>query len=88
MKNTLTIKPLIDNGLRVEYMVGHLDTSHGMYYVSVSEALDGGFIVTLNRNFDSKKGVVYIKTFPAMRHVMDAILTFVEDDERFSKVAD
>lgn len=83
MKNTLTIKPLIDNGLRVEYMVGRLNTSHGKYYVSVSEALDGGFIVTLDR-----EGVVYIKTFPAMRHVMDAILTFVENDERFSKVAD
>jgi len=44
MKNTLTLKPLIDDGFRVEYMVGNLETTHG--------------------------------------------LTFVEDDERFVKVAD
>ena len=82
-KNTLTIKPLIDDGLRVEYMVGNLDTTHGTYDISVSEGRDGGFFVTL-----TNERVIYAKTFRAMRHAMDALLTFVEDDERFVKVAD
>ena len=83
MKNTLTLTPLIDDGFRVEYMVGNLETTHGTYDISWSEGRDGGFFVTL-----TNERVIYAKTFFAMRHAMDSLLTFVEDDERFMKVAD
>lgn len=82
--NILTIRPLIHSGLRVEYMIGSLDTTHGDYHVSVSEGIDGGFMTILTKDHN----VVYIKTFPTMRSVMDVILTFVDNDERFSKVTD
>ena len=81
--NALTLKPLIDDGFRVEYMFGNLETTHGTYDISVSEGRDGGFFVTL-----TKEHVIYAKTFRAMRHAMDSLLTFVENDERFLKATD
>lgn len=81
--NTLTIKPLIYSRHCVDYMVGSLDTTHGQYHVSVSEGKTHRFLVTL-----TKKGVIYAKVFGTMSDVMDAILTFMDNDERFSKVTD
>lgn len=83
MKNTLTLKPLIDDGFRVEYMVGNLETAHGTYDISVSEGRDGGFFVTL-----TNKHVIYANTFRTIRTTMDSLLTFVENDKRFLKVTD